>query len=359
VAGRAEDDPEKKLPTPQEQFKALHKEHTEAQQAFFKALNKARTPEDRQKVMKDEAGKIDLAAGKLVALAEKHPKEPGALDALFTGVQSSFTGKSGAHRKKAIELLARDHITSARMGTLCQQLTYGYEADAENLLRAVLEKNPSKAVKAEACLALSQNLAQRAIAARQVAANKDFAKRYEESFGKETAERLAKADPAKLEAEGEKLSKEFADKYVGEMKTDRLVQVCQNFAFSRDKGSEALLRKLKEHEKPEVKGVALVTLAQILKRRADQEAASNPTAAEKLLKDAETMFEEAAEKYADIKAGFRGTVGQTAKRELFEIRHLSVGKSAPEVEGEDQDGKKFKLADYKGKVVFLDFWSQF
>jgi cytochrome oxidase Cu insertion factor (SCO1/SenC/PrrC family) len=24
----------------------------------------------------------------------------------------------------------------------------------------------------------------------------------------------------------------------------------------------------------------------------------------------------------------------------------------------DQDGKKFKLSDYKGKVVLLDFWSQ-
>ena len=26
--------------------------------------------------------------------------------------------------------------------------------------------------------------------------------------------------------------------------------------------------------------------------------------------------------------------------------------------GTDQDGKPFKLSDYKGKVVMLDFWSE-
>ncbi len=35
---------------------------------------------------------------------------------------------------------------------------------------------------------------------------------------------------------------------------------------------------------------------------------------------------------------------------------LKVGTAAPEIEGEDLDGKKFKLSDYKGKVVMLDFW---
>ena len=33
-----------------------------------------------------------------------------------------------------------------------------------------------------------------------------------------------------------------------------------------------------------------------------------------------------------------------------------VGKLAPEIEGEDVDGVPFKLSDYRGKVVLLDFW---
>jgi thiol-disulfide isomerase/thioredoxin len=34
-----------------------------------------------------------------------------------------------------------------------------------------------------------------------------------------------------------------------------------------------------------------------------------------------------------------------------------VGQPAPEIEGEDTDGKAFKLSDYRGKVVVLDFWA--
>jgi thiol-disulfide isomerase/thioredoxin len=30
---------------------------------------------------------------------------------------------------------------------------------------------------------------------------------------------------------------------------------------------------------------------------------------------------------------------------------------APEIEGEDLEGRKFKLSDYRGKVVVLDFWA--
>jgi WD40 repeat protein len=33
-----------------------------------------------------------------------------------------------------------------------------------------------------------------------------------------------------------------------------------------------------------------------------------------------------------------------------------VGQAAPEIEGVDIGGKKFKLSDYRGKVVLLDFW---
>lgn len=45
-----------------------------------------------------------------------------------------------------------------------------------------------------------------------------------------------------------------------------------------------------------------------------------------------------------------------AKDALFEIENLQVGCKAPEIEGVDTDGVPFKLGDYRGKVILLDFW---
>ena len=40
----------------------------------------------------------------------------------------------------------------------------------------------------------------------------------------------------------------------------------------------------------------------------------------------------------------------------YKVTHLVVGCEAPEIEGFDQDGKKFRLSDYRGKVRLLPFW---
>ena len=51
-----------------------------------------------------------------------------------------------------------------------------------------------------------------------------------------------------------------------------------------------------------------------------------------------------------------GTFGELARSAIFEMQNLSVGKIAPDILGEDTDGVKFKLSDYRGKVVMLSFW---
>lgn len=42
--------------------------------------------------------------------------------------------------------------------------------------------------------------------------------------------------------------------------------------------------------------------------------------------------------------------------EAYAEEHLQIGKTVPEIERADTDGVAFKLSDYRGKVVMLDFW---
>jgi len=78
---------------------------------------------------------------------------------------------------------------------------------------------------------------------------------------------------------------------------------------------------------------------------------------DKAIQDIDAVFEQAARKYSDVKLADGDMVAERAKAELFGIRNLRVGKEAPDIDGEDEDGKRFKLSDYRGKVVLLDFWS--
>lgn len=49
-------------------------------------------------------------------------------------------------------------------------------------------------------------------------------------------------------------------------------------------------------------------------------------------------------------------LGKRAKGVLFEAENLQIGCVAPDIEGSDLSGVAFKLSDYRGKVVVLDFW---
>ena len=49
-------------------------------------------------------------------------------------------------------------------------------------------------------------------------------------------------------------------------------------------------------------------------------------------------------------------VARQAAGYLFELDNLQVGMVAPDIEGKDLGGVSFKLSDYRGKVVMLDFW---
>jgi hypothetical protein len=164
--------------------------------------------------------------------------------------------------------------------------------------------------------------------------------------------------------------------------SDKLGEACKRAHYGFRQECEMFLRTvLEKSPHREVQALACLRLAQFLANRFERlELLKNqPELARRyeglygndylealrrqnranVMNEAETLYEQAVAKYSDVKLPYDSTVGETAKTELFEIRHLAIGKEAQDIEGVDQEGHQFKLSDYRGKVVLLYFWSEF
>ena len=228
--------------TPAEQFNALKRDFQAKQMEVYRAYGKAKTPEERRKLI-GTLPKADEYARKAMALAEGHPKEPFATDALLWVVELGPTQE----RDQAVGTLMDQHIDSDKLGTLADVLGRSRSPDTPAKLKTLINKSPHK----------------------------------------------------------------------------------------------------------EVQGQATYALANYLRNETYQE-----TSAEKLKvlnREAESLLEQIVHKYGDVKR-YGTPLAKSAEADLFEIQHLSIGMPVPEVAGKDVDGKEFKLSDYRGKVLLLDFW---
>jgi hypothetical protein len=131
---------------------------------------------------------------------------------------------------------------------------------------------------------------------------------------------------------------------------------------SSDRWAEELLEgTAAKHPRKNVKGQALYALG-IYHRHRAQPYRENLTEAEqdKRFAQAARYFTEVTREYANVTTpDGKQTLGKKAGSELLRIKNLPflrVGKKAPEIVGEDIEGKPFKLSEFRGKVVLLDFW---
>lgn len=226
---------------------------TEYKKAESSLSNEFKSAKDDQKpkILARYKELLGTFSNRFLKVAEEHPKDPAAFDALIWIETHQADGLNPAG-ERAAEMLALDHARDPRINRLSDSLARAHSPAAEKLLRAVLAENPKKETRASACLAL----------------------------------------------------------------------------------------------------------AQALQSRSDTEAmhGQNEQAAQ-TSKESERYFEQVARDYGDVKIHSRD-IKDEVKGDLFELHSLAVGKTAPDIEGKDSSGKSFRLSDYRGKVVILDFWAR-
>ncbi|WP_422931425.1 peroxiredoxin family protein [Singulisphaera sp. PoT] len=74
-----------------------------------------------------------------------------------------------------------------------------------------------------------------------------------------------------------------------------------------------------------------------------------------LRQEAARLYEKVADKYGDLKDRRGRSLSERSAGELTELRRLKIGQAAPEIDGMDAEGHRFRLSEFKGRVVALSF----
>lgn len=130
---------------------------------------------------------------------------------------------------------------------------------------------------------------------------------------------------------------------------ERLGDICLRASRmpNSDSLQDSLKRAVAKSPHHEVRGKAAFSIAMLYKQQVEEGSGK--------LEEFKRLIRVVIDDYGDVPY-YRGDLKSKAGGELFELERLQVGMVAPDIEGEDLDGVAFKLSDYRGKVVVLDFW---
>lgn len=311
--GLRADEPSKdqSKPDPAKVLSALQKEWTDAELAFSKAYQEAKTDEEKQQVLKEKRPKAADYADRFLKIAETDPDSPEAGQAL------SWLFTQGRGTEAGNKAQAKIPMLKVKLGAI-SDLALLHKGLSQFPAYLFQDLAPQVAEKAKKDLDHPQAvpLLMWVCSATLYSGGTPLAKLYDS-----TIDLLIERFPER---------KELAP-------LANWLPMDQNAEWA-----EKHLRKLIEKSADDFTKInGKFGLATIL---AKKDEASQP--------EAEKLFQSFIDG-PDKNPSF----ADRAKEELAEMKVRGIGKPVPDITGDDLDSKSFKLSDYKGKVVLLDFWA--
>jgi RNA polymerase sigma-70 factor (ECF subfamily) len=304
-------------------WKAIQREWQRGQDDFWDAYSKAKTPDQRSQLQAARRVKAASLAERCLKHATMYPDHPAALAALWWAAGLAPDTASG---QKARALLKNGRIARADLEDLFRAVAaYGPAMDrVEELLPAVLER-------------VKQKLDQRR-AARLVAwvCSRSF-------HGK------AKEIPPYFAQAAELIMAHCVDSPDIANFCEVLAPASGNPPPWAGKYEPHLRTILAKNKHRLVRLTARYALASVILN-------SSPARQDEAVKLFERFLEDFDGSDPQI-ASVEKELLHVARARLGEIQFRAVGKTAPEIEGIDLEGRPMKLSNYRGKVVLLSFWA--
>src|SRR5579864_1174732 len=300
--------PAKEPATPKEKYDALVKEFATKQREMITQLQKTKG-EEQQKLVQKYMSMGQEYADKFYKLAEENPKDSASADALFWVLQNGFG--SPAYQKATTK--ATEVVSEMPLKDLANRLNrmrmMGGDPKFFNAILQRAEKDEKDSQAADLLAWLATN-----------------------DMGSQAGGKAA-----------ERLVEKFPD-------NPAIERLCQMLGNGSRPNADVMLKKILEAaKKDEVKAAAALGLGKALAAKTDT-LGDNPKEADRVAAEAEKYLVMVTDQFGKESPALK----KQAEQELNVLRHLRVGKEAPDIAGPDLDDKKFKLSDYKGKVVLLD-----
>lgn len=300
-AAALQDDKKSAQLSPSDELKTIQQEYRQLQSRFSRAYQAAKSQEEKQKVLREQRPNPKPLLLRSLQLAESHPDSPAAVDALLWTLQIGNFSPEGT---KAENSLVSGFVAKATLSQLTAKL---------QRLRFFTPKIMS------------------AVSSRAQAALDD----------PDAPKLLAWVACGGFVEAGDKAREILKEKFTNH---DALADVCQILRYQGDKKTapKELQAILDRSTNLKVQAAACYSLAW----RKKEEGVGG-------LAEAEKLFERVVKEFGEA----NHSISLQAKGELNEMRGLlAEGKPALAIEGPDLDGQSFRLSEYKGKVVLLDFW---